>query len=140
VANWGLDDRTTCVRVKADQAGRPSSCYMELRMPSAAANPYLVTAAVVAAGLDGMERSLELPPQRQTKEDGALALPTTLEDALAALEADAYMVQKLGPVFVRWFAGVKRAELKAMESRLSSTEKADKDVFRAWEHMYLEYV
>ncbi|CAK9084661.1 unnamed protein product [Durusdinium trenchii] len=67
VANWGFDDRTACVRVKSDKKGPPGSCYMELRMPSSSANPYLVIAGLVASGLDGLQRKLELPPQRQSE-------------------------------------------------------------------------
>lgn len=140
VANWGFDDRTACVRVKAGGKTNPGSCYMELRMPSASANPYLVTAAVVAAGLDGLRRNMKLPPARQTKEQGALELPASLPDALAALERDDCMVHMMGPDIVRWFVGVKRAEIKAVEERLLHIGKTDKDVSAAWRHMYMEYI
>jgi len=140
VANWGFEDRTACVRVKADPAGNPSACYMELRLPSASANPYLVAAAVVAAGLDGLERKLELPPARQTKEQGAAPIPTTLEGALQALEQDHYMVDKLGKDFVRWYAAVKRAEEKFINDALATGGRSDEEVSKAWQHMYLEYL
>lgn len=107
-------------------------------MPSAAANPYLVAAGLAAAGLDGLRRELELPPARLTKEQGAVELPTTLEAALATLEADAYMVGKLGADFVRWYTGVKRAELKFIEERLSKGARSDEEVSEAWQHLYLE--
>mmetsp|Transcript_86370 Transcript_86370/g.279669 ORF Transcript_86370/g.279669 Transcript_86370/m.279669 type:complete len:495 (-) Transcript_86370:15-1499(-) len=140
VANWGPDDRSACVRVKAGKSGSASQCYMELRMPSASANPYLVAAAVAAAGLDGLQRSLELPPARQNAAAGAVKLPTSLPDALTALEADAYMQEQLGPDFVRWYVSVKRAELEAIEARLSETRRSDDDVSAAWQHMFMEYV
>jgi len=140
VANWGPEDRTACVRVKADKAGDPASCYMELRMPSASANPYLVVAALVAAGLDGLERKLELPAARQTKDDGIAEIPKTLGDAIAALEADKYMVEKLGSDFVRWYKQVKEGELKHIEERLAKGSRSDREVSEAWQHMYLEYV
>lgn len=142
VANWGPDDRTTCVRVKADKGGKASRCYMELRLPSASANPYLVQAAVVAAGLDGLQRGLDLPPARQTAEEGAHRIPTTLAEALDALQADTYMVEKLGADFVRWFQMVKRGELAKLEELLSKAGDApsDEDVTAAWQHMYMEYI
>mmetsp|Transcript_36305 Transcript_36305/g.67531 ORF Transcript_36305/g.67531 Transcript_36305/m.67531 type:complete len:483 (-) Transcript_36305:177-1625(-) len=140
VANWGFDDRTACVRVKADKRGPPGSCYMELRMPSAAANPYLVLAGLVASGMDGLQRALDLPPERQTKEDGAASLPTSLEEALDALEADSYLVSKLGQRFVRWYVDVKRAELKFIEERLAKTAGTDEDVSAAWRGLYFEFV
>lgn len=140
VADWGREDRTACVRVKSDKDGPPGACYMELRQPSASANPYLVAAAVAAAGLDGLARKLELPAARQTREQGAVEIPTSLEAALQALEADEYMVGKLGPDFVRWYAGVKRAELAAIEARLAKGSRSDDELSAAWQHMYLEYV
>mmetsp|Transcript_41407 Transcript_41407/g.81844 ORF Transcript_41407/g.81844 Transcript_41407/m.81844 type:complete len:471 (+) Transcript_41407:58-1470(+) len=140
VANWGREDRTACVRVKSDKNGKASGCYMELRMPSASANPYLVIAALAAAGLDGLQRNLELPAERQTKDTGAAKLPTDLESALRALEDDQYMVDKLGKDFVRWYTGVKRAELQAIETRLASGSRSDEEVCAAWRHMYMEYV
>lgn len=139
VANWGKDDRMACVRVKADKAGDPAACYMELRLPSASANPYLVVAGIVAAGLDGLERKLELPPARQTKDDGAPEIPKTMTSALAALEADKYMVDKLGSDFVRWYKTLKDGEQKAIENRLAGL-RSDAEVSAAWQHMYLEYI
>jgi len=59
-ADWGIDDRTRAVRVKTDEHAQHT--YMELRMPSSAANPYLVLAAVCAAGMDGIEKQMPLPP------------------------------------------------------------------------------
>lgn len=140
VANWGRDDRTACVRVKSDKNGKASGCYMELRMPSASANPYLVIAALAAAGLDGLQRNLELPAEQQTKDTGAAELPTDLESALQALEADQYMVDKLGNTFVRWYTGVKRAEVQAIEAKLGSGCRSDEEVCAAWQHMYMEYL
>eukprot|EP00437_Effrenium_voratum_P000665 CAMPEP_0181428130 /NCGR_PEP_ID=MMETSP1110-20121109/16523_1 /TAXON_ID=174948 /ORGANISM="Symbiodinium sp., Strain CCMP421" /LENGTH=496 /DNA_ID=CAMNT_0023551353 /DNA_START=29 /DNA_END=1519 /DNA_ORIENTATION=+ len=140
VANWGFDDRTACVRVKADRRGPQGSCYMELRMPSAAANPYLVLAGLVASGLDGLQQGLDLPPERQTKADGAAALPTSLDEALRAFEADSYLVSKLGQRFVRWYVDVKRAELKFIEERLKGTSSTDEDVSAAWQALYFEFV
>jgi len=140
VANWGREDRTACVRVKSDKNGKASGCYMELRMPSASANPYLVIAALAAAGLDGLQRNLELPAERQTKDTGATELPQDLESALKALEDDQYMVDKLGKDFVRWYTGVKRAELQAIEAKLASGSRSDEEVCAAWQHMYMEYV
>jgi len=141
LCDWGVDNRTAAVRVKADPAGKPGSCYMELRMPSASANGYLVLAGLIAAGLDGLERKLELAPQMQSKEDGGTELPQDLETSLKALEADQYMVDKLGKDFVRWYAGVKRGELAHLEAMNSKTEELSaQKVSAAWQHMYMEYL
>lgn len=57
--NWGLDDRMAAIRVKNNGA---SGTYIENRMGSGAANPYLVMASTIAAGLDGVDNKLECPP------------------------------------------------------------------------------
>lgn len=136
-ATWGHDDRNAAVRVKAGQSASSTSCYMELRLPSAAANPYLVMAGLLAAGMHGLEEDLPLPPAGQV--EGAAKLPTCLPEALKALEADAYIVSKLGPDFVRWFLQVKRAELAALEERLKPSS-SDEEVCAAWQHMYMELI
>eukprot|EP01047_Picozoa_sp_COSAG01_P077226 COSAG01_NODE_13833_length_1529_cov_0.994406_2_plen_156_part_01 len=98
-ADWGPEDRMRCVRVKSSTAEH-ANCYMELRLPSAAACPYLIVSALVAAGLDGLRRGLALPPAR---DEAAAPLPTSLEEALEALEADQLMVDALGGELVEWY-------------------------------------
>jgi len=79
-----------------------------LRLPDGACNPYLATAAVIAAGLDGIERNLdpgephnqnlyEMSPA-QLKEAGIGILPQNLHEALIALEQDTVLCKALGPV------------------------------------------
>lgn len=145
VANWGFDDRTACVRVKSDKKGPPGSCYMELRMPSSSANPYLVIAGLVASGLDGLQRKLELPPQRQSEAEGAAKLPASLPEALSALESDEYLASQLGNRFMRWYVDIKRAELKYLEEQLAARagedeEAAERDLSKAWQDLYMEYL
>ena len=64
VASWGVDDRFSTYRMK--NFG-PTSSYIENRVPSGTANPYLVMAVTIAAGLDGVANKLEPPPQRDEK-------------------------------------------------------------------------
>ncbi len=64
VASWGVDDRYSSYRMKNFGA---TSSYVENRIPSATANPYLVMAVTIAAGLDGVANKLEPPPQRDEK-------------------------------------------------------------------------
>lgn len=75
---------------------------MENRIPSSAANPYLVMAATLAAGMDGIIRQLPCPEQRV---DGAEAAPlvSSLSGALQALQDDDVIKDALGEEFVRWF-------------------------------------
>ena len=64
VASWGVDDRLSTYRMK--NFGKTSS-YIENRVPSGAANPYLMMAVTIAAGLDGVIHKLEPPAQRDEK-------------------------------------------------------------------------
>ena len=100
-ANWGIDDRNVACRVKNDGN---SGTYVENRIPTSASNPYLVLAATVAAGVDGIVNKLECPPQRDVN---ATTLPGTLEEALHSLKTDKAMVELLGSEFVDWFVKIK---------------------------------
>ena len=64
VASWGVDDRLSTYRVK--NFG-PTSSYVENRVPSGTGNPYMIMAVTIAAGLDGIMRKLEPPPQRDAQ-------------------------------------------------------------------------
>jgi len=118
-ANWGLENRAMMVRLKAESNG---GCYFEGRLGCGASNPYLVLAATVAAGLDGLENKLE-PPAPDTTED-CTKLPETLPEAIMALEADEYMAKELGAEFVEWFGILKKAEIEAASGGLQKERDA----------------
>ncbi len=121
---WGDNNRTAFVRIPG---GR-----LELRLPDAASNPYLLTAAVVHAGLDGIRRKLD--PGKPCNENlyqltavelskkGIDRLPTSLPDALDALERNEVITQGLGAAFVREFVEVKRVECDELLLHVSSRE------------------
>ena len=94
VANWDIDNRACTLRVKN---WTPSLCYVENRLPSGMANPYLVLAGTVAAGIDGLVNKLTCPPQAQLE---AALVPANLQDALDALKRDTTFVKALGEEFV----------------------------------------
>jgi glutamine synthetase len=81
---------------------------LELRLPDGACNPYLATAAVIAAGLDGIAKNMHPGAPRnvnlyewseaQLAEAGIGLLPQNLNAALDALEADSVIREALGPV------------------------------------------
>jgi len=75
-------------------------------MPSSAANPYLVMAATLAAGMDGIIRHLPCPEQRVDAAQGA-PLVSSLSGALQALQDDDVIKDALGEEFVRWFVASK---------------------------------
>jgi glutamine synthetase len=109
-ADWGTSNRTVALRVKA--AGS-QDIHIENRLGAGAANPYIVAAATLAAGLDGIRRALTPPPQRLPGDEETRfpPLPTALEPALKALEADTVLTDALGSEFVKIFTSVKRHEI-----------------------------
>jgi glutamine synthetase len=83
---WGVDNRTCGFRVVGHGAG----CRVECRVPGADANPYLALAAIIAAGLWGVEHGLELPPpySGNAYEAAEVArIPSTLVEAIGELES-----------------------------------------------------
>jgi len=124
-ANWGLDNRSTMIRIPPE---RGQGTRLELRIGDGAANPYVVSAAVLAAALDGIERGLTPPPALDgwTYEDeSAAVLPMTLSSALDALAADEILAGKLGSVFVETFVTLKRDELDRYTAEVSDPDTRD---------------
>ncbi len=120
---WGIEDRTALVRVKAT---RDPATHLEMRGASAASNPYLTAAAVLAAGLLGLEKGLELAPEAAGPGENdpcAPKLPGSLEAAMAGLEADPAMAALLGADFVKLFTTVKRFELARFRSHVTDWER-----------------
>jgi glutamine synthetase len=120
----GPNNRTALVRTLP---GR-----FEWRLPDASANPYLATAALVAAGLDGIDRGLdpgpactddlfESPPER-LRERGIGVLPQSLAAATDALEADAVIRGALGDTLAAEFVRLKRAEWTEFDRHVSAWE------------------
>lgn len=108
---WGRDNRGAMLRV----LGRcgDTATRIENRIGEPMANPYLYIAAQIHAGLDGIERALAAPPATDAPYAGtADALPTSLPDALAALEADETLVRAFGEPMVRCLLQVKRSEVE----------------------------
>jgi glutamine synthetase len=108
----GVNNRTALVRTLH---GR-----FEWRAPDASANPYLMLAGLIAAGLDGIERELDPGPAcdedlftltlAQIAERGMTLLPQSLAEAIDALEADATVCGALGDTLTREFVALKRRE------------------------------
>jgi len=121
--SWGFQDRSAMVRVKAT---RDERTHIEMRGGSAASNPYLLAAAVLAAGLLGLEAKASLRDQsRETTSEDNSALqkfPQTLEAALDALGRDKAFQAALGEEFVRVFTAVKRHELARFHSHVTDWE------------------
>ncbi len=127
-ANWGHDNRLALLRFCGE---RGSATRAEVRSGDGSANPYLVTAAILAAGFDGIERGLVLPapvvgnPYEGPEEMLGPALPASLGEALDALERDTILVDLVGRELIEVFLRNKRYELErwtAHTNRLTAWE------------------
>ena len=121
-ANWGHDNRTAFVRVPVERGSR---ARLEVRAGDAGANAHLVAAAVLAAGLDGLERRVE-PPAAVSgdayRADSARPLPRTLHAALDELERDAVLVEGLGAGLAEAFLTLKRYESERFDAYVTDWE------------------
>ena len=121
-ASWGVNNRTTAVRVPA---GDPASRRIEHRVAGADANSYLVVAAVLAGMHHGMARGLKPPTPMEgdaAADSKAADLPTRWLRAIEALEQGAILPGYVGADFVRVFAAVRRHELESFEANVTSLE------------------
>lgn len=128
---YGDNNRTACVRVPH---GR-----LEVRLPDSGCNPYLVSAALIAAGLDGIDQKLDPgPPQNinlyelsveQLRQSGIKVLPQSLYEAINALEADVVIREGLGVELASEFIKLKRMEWTEYSRHVSDWES----------HRYLEF-
>jgi glutamine synthetase len=121
---YGDNNRTACVRIPY---GR-----LEVRLPDSGSNPYLVSAALIAAGLDGIDRKLDPgPPQNinlyelsaaELAARGIKLLPQSLKEAIDALEQDTVVCEGLGTELAREFIRLKRMEWTEYSRHVSDWE------------------
>lgn len=131
-ATWGLRNRASMIRIPVYKPGKQLSTRIELRSPDPMANPYLVNAVTLVAGLDGIERKLELPPEataetlkltdRQMVEAGYTPLPRSLKEALDVFEDSQFMKDALGEHIHSFFLKKKRDEWHKFESTITEWE------------------
>ena len=95
---------------------------VELRFPDGASNPYLLFAATIAAGLDGIAGKLDPGKEGTLPEKGTNLLPEDLREALDFLEKDDVIKGALGEDFVKAYLTIKRNEWKAFMKQVSSWE------------------
>jgi len=103
---WSRRNRSAMVRVPLYKPGKEAATRVELRNPDPACNPYLAFAAMLAAGLDGIEKGLELPPEAanniyemsdaERAEAGIDSLPEDLYQALLEFEKSSFVREALG--------------------------------------------
>jgi glutamine synthetase len=119
---WAMDNRTTGFRI----VGQGRSFRIENRMPGGDANPYLAFAAMLAAGLAGVDENLECdePYRGNAYADGSLsALPTTLREAASLLDTSALARRAFGDAVVNFYVRTARHEVHAFDSAVTDWER-----------------
>jgi glutamine synthetase len=110
----------------------PGPGRIENRTIDGSCNPYLAAAVLLAAGLDGIERGLDAGAPNETnmyrlsedelKRRGIAVLPSTLKDAIDALEADEVIQAALGEEYARTYIAAKREEWEEYHNSISQWE------------------
>jgi glutamine synthetase len=114
---WGMWNRSALLRVPASS---PKARRVEVRSPDASCNPYIAFGSLLAAGLDGIRRKLELSPPvneniyamepEKRSARGIGNLPENLKEALDCLEQDEVLTNVLGEALLMKFLDIKRKE------------------------------
>lgn len=123
-ANWGIDNRTTALRVIP---GGAKSTRLETRVPGADTNPYLAIAAALAAGLYGIEQKLPLglPPVEGSayETSSGFNLPTDLGAAAGAMEVSGAAAELLGEAFAEHFVSTRKWEWLQYQQAVTDWER-----------------
>ncbi|WP_067785971.1 type I glutamate--ammonia ligase [Nocardia amikacinitolerans] len=131
-ASWGRSNRSALVRVPMYTPNKSSSRRVEIRSPDSACNPYLAFAVLLAAGMRGIEKGYNLPPEAEddvwaltTAERRAMGfreLPGTLDEALQAMERSELVAETLGEHVFDFFLRNKRREWADYRSQVTPFE------------------
>jgi glutamine synthetase len=117
---WGVDNRTCALRL----VGHGHSLRAENRTPGGDVNPYLAVAAMIAAGLHGIDNELPLEPPvtGNAYADTEIRVPYTLHDALALWEKSKLAADAFGTEVVEHYANYARVELAAYDAAVTDWE------------------
>ncbi|MFJ8910096.1 glutamine synthetase family protein [Amycolatopsis sp. NPDC102389] len=118
---WGTDNRTCALRV----VGHGDSLRTENRVPGGDVNPYLAVAALIAAGLHGIENELELEPEFQGNAygSGKPTVPTTLRESAALLDKSELARSAFGDEVVDHYLNAAKVELTAYDAAVTDWER-----------------
>jgi len=97
---WGWDNKEAPIRVPSEPRGGPCPQHVEFKTSDATCNPYLAIAGLIAAGIDGLKRTLSLPEPLQVDPANCTptppSLPRTVDAAMDVLAGDAVLRAALG--------------------------------------------
>ena len=114
---WSKSERASLVKVPFQ---RGQETRLELRSPDGAANPYVVFALCLAAGLEGIENHLK--PQKEGKTEETELLPSNLSEALKAMKEDGLPEEVLGKRFLKIYNQAKEKEWMSYMEQISMWE------------------
>ena len=118
---WGRDNRTLAFRL----VGHGPSLRLENRVPGGDVNPYLATAGIIAAGLDGIQQHLELEPEfvGNAYVSDSLRVPTSMREALDLWEGSGWVRATFGEDVQAHYANMARVELAAFGAAVTDWER-----------------
>ena len=130
---WATANRSALIRIPRYNEGRPKSVRAEMRFPDPSSNPYIAFAAMLAAGLDGVDKEMTPPAPLNnvnlydlTKEDrtemGIGELPGSLAEALTELDKNEVLKTSLGSTIYEAFTRAKWAEWDEFRTSVSDWE------------------
>ena len=130
---WAQVNRSALIRIPQPYPDKPDTVRLELRFPDPSANPYLAFNAMLAAGLDGIDRQLNCPEplnrlnvydlsEEARQELGIEMLPGSLFEALTAFEADEMLQDALGESLTDAFMKSRRAEWEEFRTHVTDWE------------------
>jgi glutamine synthetase len=129
---WSRRNRSALIRIPLYKPGKEQATRAEIRCPDPACNPYLTFAALLHAGLEGIEKGYELPPPmeqnlynltaEQRRERGIVALPETLGEAVDELATSELARRALGQHIFDAYVKIKREEWDEYRIQLTQWE------------------
>src|SRR5436190_10306105 len=129
---WSQRNRSALIRIPLYKPGSEQATRAEIRCPDPACNPYLTFAALLHAGLEGIERGYDLPEPMETnlyhltpeqrRERGIVSLPETLGEAIDELAQSELVRKALGPHIFDRYVELKRKEWDDYRVQLSAWE------------------
>jgi glutamine synthetase len=129
---WSRRNRSALIRIPLYKPGNEQATRAEIRCPDPACNPYLTFAALLHAGLEGIEKGYELPEPMETnlyhltaeqrRERGIVSLPETLGEAIDELAQSELARKALGPHIFDRYVELKRGEWDEYRVQLSKWE------------------
>jgi glutamine synthetase len=130
---WSQRNRSALIRIPLYKPGAEQATRAEIRCPDPACNPYLAFAALLHAGLEGIEKGYELPDEMTTNlyrlseaerdERGIVALPGSLGEAAEELAGSELMARALGEHIFPRYVELKRREWNEYRIQVTEWEK-----------------